>query len=290
MDIDALNAFVQAYAAGSLAGASRRLKLTPMAVTRRVIGLEAELGVRLLHRSTRSISLTPEGEAFLPYATSIVETAEAGRTILAPRERGATGLLRVTAAAAFGRKVIMRIIPPLLEENPGLSIDLELSDSVADLVGRGMDVGIRIAQLKDSTLIARKLARNERVLCAAPSYIARKGVPSSLDDLAQHNCITLSGITHWPFQVAGRERMVRVQGRFSSNSIEGAHEAVVGGVGLTVLSHWDIAAELADGRLQRIQFADAAPRELSIWAVFPTVRQVLPKLRVFINRLQTELG
>jgi DNA-binding transcriptional LysR family regulator len=233
--------------------------------------------------------LTSEGETLLPYATSIVEAAEAGRAVLAPSAKGVTGLLRVTAAAAFGRKVIMPIIPPLLSENPGLSIDIELTDGITDLVGRGMDVGIRIGQLKDSSLIARKLAPNPRVLCAAPSYLARNGTPSTVKDLADHDCITLSGVSHWPFQMADKERMIRVAGRFSSNSIEGAHEACVGGAGLTVLSAWDVRAEFAEGCLIRIDLKDATPRELSIWAVFPTARNVLPKLRVFVDRLQTVL-
>src|SRR5262249_12253960 len=162
-----------------------------------------------------------------------------------------------------------------------LSIDIELTDGITDLVGRGMDVGIRIAQLKDSNLIARRLAPNPRVLCAAPSYLARNGTPSSVQDLADHECITLSGISHWPFQMPDQERMIRAVSRFSSNSIEGAHEACVGGAGLTVLSAWDVRAELAEGRLVRIDLKDATPRELSIWAVFPTARNLLPRLRVF---------
>ena len=286
MDIDALNIFVQAYSAGSLAAAARRLKITPMAASRRLIALEEELGVRLMHRSTRSISLTAEGEAFLSYATSMVETAEAGRAALAPSDHGATGLLRVTAAAAFGRKIIMPLVPRLLAENKGLSIDIELTDGITDLVGRGMDVGIRIAQLRDSSLIARRLAPNPRILCAAPSYLERHPAPRTVADLADHDCITLSGVSHWPFQVGAKERMIRVEGRCSSNSIEGAHEACVGGAGLTVLSAWDVRAELAQGRLLQLNLKDATPRELSIWAVFPTARQVLPKLRVFIDRLE----
>jgi DNA-binding transcriptional LysR family regulator len=290
MDTKALNIFIQAHSAGSLAAAARRLKITPMAASRRLGSLEAELGVRLMHRSTRSVSLTPEGEALLPYASNIVEAAEAGRAVLAPRARGASGLLRVTAAAAFGRKMVLPLIPRLLDENPGLSIEIELSDGITDLVGRGMDVGIRIAQLKDSSLIARKLAPNPRVLCAAPAYLKRKGVPKSVEELADHDCITLSGVSHWPFQVGSTERIIRVSGRFSSNSIEGAHEACVGGAGLTVLSAWDVRDELAKGNLVEITLEKATPRELTIWAVFPTSRQILPKVRVLIDRLQRELA
>ena len=289
MDIDALNIFVQAYSAGSLAAAARRLKITPMAASRRLIALEEELGVRLMHRSTRSVSLTAEGEAFLSYATSMVETAEAGRAALAPSDHGATGLLRVTAAAAFGRMIIMPLVPRLLDENPALSIDIELTDGITDLVGRGMDVGIRIAQLRDSSLVARRLAPNPRILCAAPSYLERHPAPRTVADLADHDCITFSGVSHWPFQVGAKERMIRVEGRCSSNSIEGAHEACVGGAGLTVLSDWDIRPEIDAGRLVAIQLDDATPRELSIWAVFPTARQVLPKVRVFVDHLSAAL-
>jgi DNA-binding transcriptional LysR family regulator len=180
----------------------------------------------------------------------------------------------------------MPLMPSLLEQNPGLSIDLELTDGITDLIGRGMDVGIRIAQLKDSSLIARKLAPNKRVLCGAPSYLNRKGTPATVDDLASHDCVTLSGISHWPFQMTDKERMIRVRGRFSSNSIEGAHEACVEGVGLTVLSAWDIQTELSDGRLIEIQLPDATPRELSVWAIFPTARQLLPKVKIFVDSLQ----
>jgi DNA-binding transcriptional LysR family regulator len=110
-----------------------------------------------------------------------------------------------------------------------------------------------------------------------------------VDDLTAHECVTLSGLSHWPFQAGSKERMIRVNGRFSSNSIEGAHEACVGGIGLTVLSAWDIRADVEEGRLVPIELADAMPRQLSVWAVFPTARQVLPKLRVFIERLQEVL-
>jgi DNA-binding transcriptional LysR family regulator len=289
LDTDALKTFIQTHAAGSLAGAARRLKITSMAATRRLAALEAELGVRLMHRSTRSVSLTPEGETFLPYATSIVEAAEAGRAVLVPSEQGATGLLRATVSSAFGRKVVMPIIPALLAENPGLSIDLELSDGVTDLISRGMDVAIRIAPLRDSGLIARKLAENRRVLCAAPAYLDRRGRPWRVEDLAHHDCITLSGAPYWPFVVAGRDRLVRVVGRFSSNSVEGTHEACVGGVGLTLLSTWDVAAELSDGRLVSIDLNEPVAQERAIWAVYPKARHTLPKLHVFLSRLRERL-
>lgn len=289
MDILALAVFVQAASAGSLAAAARRMKLTPMAVTRRLAALEAELGVRLIHRTTRSVSLTAEGEAFLPFATTMVETAEAGRATLTPARQGVTGLLRVTAPAAFGRKVVAPIMPGLLADNPGLSVDLDLSDGLADLVARGLDVAIRIAPLRDSGLIARRLADNPRLLCAAPAYIDRHGLPATAEDLARHSCLTLSGANHWPFRVAGRERSIRVTGRFSASNIEGVRGACLGGAGLALLSAWDVRDEVADGRLVAIPLADAVPQDLAIWALFPTTRQILPRLHAFLDRLQQVL-
>lgn len=289
MEISSLAVFVQAASAGSLSGAARRLKLTPMAATRRLATLEANLGVRLIQRTTRSVSLTAEGESFLPYAMAMVEAEEAGRAALSPSRHGATGLLRVTAPAAFGRKVVTPLIPPLLLEHPGLRIDLQLTDSVVDIVHSGIDVAIRIAPLRDSSMIARRLAMNPRVLCAAPAYLARCGAPRVVADLAEHECLALSGVTHWPFAIAGKERLVRVAGRFTASTIEGVRVACIGGAGLALLSEWDVQGDLQSGALVIVRLDDASPQELAISAVYPTSRQVLPKLRVFVDRLQAAL-
>lgn len=138
-------------------------------------------------------------------------------------------------------------------------------------------------------LIARKLAENRRVLCAAPAYLDRRGRPWRVEDLVHHDCITLSGIPYWPFVVAGRDRLVRVAGRFSSNSVEGTHEACVGGVGLALLSTWDVVAELSDGKLVSIDLNEPVAQERAIWAVYPKARHTLPKLHVFLSRLQERL-
>jgi DNA-binding transcriptional LysR family regulator len=183
----------------------------------------------------------------------------------------------------------MPFVPDLLAENPHLSIDLELSDGVTDLISRGMDVAIRIAPLRDSGLTARKLADNRRVLCAAPAYLKRHGRPGRIEDLARHDCITLSGVPHWPFVVTGKDRLIRVAGRFSSNSIEGIHEACVGAAGLALLSTWDVAAELSEGRLVVIDLDEPVAQERAIWAVYPNPRQTLPKVRVFLSWLQERL-
>ncbi|QQP87917.1 LysR family transcriptional regulator [Skermanella sp. TT6] len=290
METDELSVLVQAVAAGSLSGAARRLGVTPTVASRRLAALEERLGVRLMHRTTRSVSLTPEGETFLPHAQAMLEIEEAARASLAPAEQGVSGLLRVTAPASFGRKVVAPLVPALLDANPDLRIDLELTDSVVDIAAAGIDVAIRIGRLRESTLIARRLAPNTRVLCAAPSYLERRGTPHAVESLAGHECLVLSGTGSWPFDSGGKAREIRISGRFASNSVEAIREACIGGLGIALLSRWDVVTELASGALVRIDFEALIPQEISIWAVYPSSRLVPPKVRAFIASLESALA
>ena len=289
MDTRDLAIFVQAAAAGSLSAAARRLEITPMAASRRLAALEQQLGVRLMQRTTRAVSLTAEGEAFLAHAQAMLESEQAARAALAPTARGASGLLRVTAPAAFGRKVVAPLVPDILAANPELRIDLQLTDAVVDIVGAGIDVAVRIGRLRDSTLIARRLAPNPRRLCASPAYLARAGRPERLADLAGHPCLVLTGQTHWPFDAGGRRRDMRVSGPFSSSSIEAVRVACCAGLGLALLSAWDVADDLASGELVALALADAEPQELAIWAVYPTARLIPQKVHAFVEALARRL-
>jgi DNA-binding transcriptional LysR family regulator len=290
MDTNAIAVLVAASSAGNLSAAARRLGITPMVATRRLAALERDLGVRLMHRTTRSVSLTPEGEAFLPYAQALVEGEAAGRASLRPAASGVSGLLRVTTSAAFGRKIVAPMVPGLLRDNPDLRIDVEMTDSVVDIVASGIDLAIRIGQLRDSGLVARRLALNPRVLCAAPAYLAARGAPATIEDLARHDCLVLSGTTHWPFVVDGKERRVRVAGRFSASSIEGLQAACIEGAGLGLFADWNLRQELRTGTLVPVPLAGAAPEVHAIWAVYPTTRLVLPKVRLFASTLEQVLA
>lgn len=290
MDSLAVAVFVNAASAGSLSAAARRLGIAPMAATRRLATLEEELGVRLMHRTTRSVSLTPEGEAFLPFASTMMEASEAGRAIVAPSSEGATGMLRVTACGSIGRTVIMPLMPKLLQENPGLKIDFLLTDTVVDIVSTGIDVAIRIAELKDSTLVGSTLARNPRQLCASPDYLASRGTPTVLDDLAGHDCVTTTGTLHLPFIAHGKDHSIRITTRLTASSIEGVHEACLAGAGIAMLSMWHARPDIETGRLVPLALEDGTPKELTISALFPTNRQVLPKVRVFLDALRHALA
>lgn len=274
----------------SLTQAARRLNTTPMTVSRRLASLEEDLGVRLLHRTTRAIALTDEGEEFLPYAKTLTETEQSARNLFSPNKQGATGQLRITAPSGFGRRTIIPLLPALMAENPELKIDFQLSDNVTDIVGLGYDVAIRIAPLRDSRLVAQRLADNPRVLCASPDYLARFGTPQLLADLHQHNCLRLSGVPQWSFMVDDHISSVSVEGRFSGSNVEGVRTLCVAGSGIAQLSAWDVQQELAAGELTEIALRDAQPQLLGVWALFPTARHLPTRVTVFLNALKQAMA
>lgn len=289
MDLKNIAVFHAAATGGSLAHAARQLDMTPMAVSRRLAALEDDLGVRLLHRTTRAIALTPEGEEFLPYARTMLDAAEEAKGMLQPSAQGAKGILRITAPAAFGRIVIMPLIVGLLEANPELRIDLQLTDSVVDIAGSGIDVAIRIAPLKDSEMVARQIAPNPRVMCAAPMYLEHMGTPTTLEELNRHARIRLANMPLWPFVSGGQPRLVRTEGRFVCNSVEGVRTACVQGMGIAMLTYFDVRAELESGLLVAIQLTDAQPEGLSVWALTPTRRYIPMRVRTFLDALENSL-
>ncbi|CCA90734.1 transcriptional regulator (plasmid) [Novosphingobium sp. PP1Y] len=261
-----------------------------MAASRRLAALEAELGVRLAHRTTRSLSTTSDGEIFLKHAQALLEEQASALAALRPAAAGVSGQLRVTASAAFGRKVVAPMIAAFMHDNPELHVDLLLTDDQVDIVGQGIDVAVRIAKLRDNHLIARRLADNPRRLCASPAYLKAHGAPRLLSDLAGHSCLLGTGTSHWIFVRNGKAVRHKVTGRFTASSIEAIHQACLGGVGIANLSAWDVADDRRGGLLEAIELEDAEPEPLAIWAVYPTARMVPAKVRAFIAALEQEFG
>jgi len=289
MQISDVEVFAAIAESGSLSAAARRLGLSPMTVSRRLASLENELDVRLVHRTTRSVSLTPEGEVFLPFSKTLLRASEAAKVILKASTGTASGTLKITAPTVFGQAVIMPLISGLLAENPALQVDLLLSDSIVDIVSLGIDVAIRIAPLRDSELIARALAPNPRVLCASPDYVALNGAPSVLADLHLHRCISLHGMPNWPFIRDGEQIGFKGSGAFSANSVDAVRTASRQGLGLAMLTYWDVREDVEQGALQVVELEDATPEQLFITAVLPTRRQVPHRVRVFLDRLEATL-
>jgi DNA-binding transcriptional LysR family regulator len=290
MQLADLAVFVEAVREGSLSGAGRRLNLTPVAASRSLAALEADLGTRLVHRTTRSLSLTSEGEALLPYAEAMLAQAEEGRAAVAPGAAGATGLLRVTASVPFGRKVVTPMLTSFLADHSRVRVELRLSDAVVDIAAQGIDVALRLGELRDNSLIARRLGDNPRALYASPTYLAEHGSPATLADLRRHECLTAPGVTHWAFDRGGRTVRQAVEGRFVADSVEALHQAAIEGLGIVALSKWNVREDVAADRLMELRLEGATVPDQGIWAVLPTRRFMPPKVRLFLDALAAHLS
>ncbi|MEE7493728.1 LysR family transcriptional regulator [Methylobacterium oryzae CBMB20] len=289
MNLQDVALFCAIVTTGSLSAAGRQAGLSPMAVSRRLAALEHELGVRLIHRTTRSVALTADGETFLPLARTMLDAREAATAAFSEQHEGLSGVLRVTAPHRIGRALAVPLVVRLMAENPRLKVDLSFSDGIVDIVAAGIDVAIRVATLPASELVAVRVADNPRILCAAPAYLAAHGCPRRLADLDAHACLTLHAMDAWTFSQAGHPVAKRIMGRLGASSVDTVHAACVAGAGLALLTYWDVAQNLADGTLKTVTLDDAEPERLAIWAVLPTRQHMPPRVRRFIDGLKSAL-
>ncbi|MAP27012.1 MAG: LysR family transcriptional regulator [Alteromonadaceae bacterium] len=289
MNLLDITTFVKIASHGSLSSVARQQGVSTVAISRSLSALEKELAVRLFHRTTRSLSLTSEGEAFLPYAQSILETKEAAESALKPTA-GAVGILKITAPVVFGQTVINPLIQNLLTSHPLLNLDLVFTDNIVDIVGQGMDLAIRIAPIKNSSLVAKKLANNRRLICASPQYLATHGTPKSLDELKLHGGLILHGMEYWPFDKDGYSYPTKIKGRLHTSSLDTIRIAAINGVGIALMTYWDVRQHLLEGSLIEIELNDASLDDLAIWAVFPTRHYIPERVKVFLDSLQKALN
>ncbi len=285
--------FVNVVQRGSLSAAARHEGVAPAMVSRRLDALETRLGVKLLQRTTRRLSLTPEGAAFVEDCQRILSELEAAESAVCARGTEATGHLRVTAPAGFGRKFIAPIAADFAREHRRLSISLDLSDRVVDLLAEGFDCAIRFGEQADSSLVRVKLGESLRVVVAAPAYLRRRGQPGHPADLAHHVCLTLgdgagSGSPPqrgWTFTIDGAASTIRVAGALACNDGAVLHDWALAGLGLAWRSLWEVGDDIRAGRLVSIldRYA-AAPTP--VYCVFPARKHLPPRVRLFINRLK----
>ncbi|GAA0840427.1 MAG: LysR family transcriptional regulator [Cupriavidus sp.] len=275
--------FVRAAALGNLSAAARDLALSTSTASARLQRLEEQLGARLLHRTTRRLSLTGDGERFLVHAEQLLVISEAaaqsvGRGAEAPR-----GPLRVTAPASFGRQHVSPAIPAFLKAYPDITLDLRLTDQIVGLVDAGIDVALRMGALPDSSLVARPLAPSRRVICASPDYLGRHGTPRHPEDLRKHNCLVLGDQSTWRFDTPVGEHAVAVHGNLRVDNGEVIRDAILAGMGIALKSTWDVAPYLQRGDL--VSLLDEYPvlPAVSIWAVYPSRHLVPAKTRAFVD-------
>ena len=264
--------------------------LSPAVASAHVSKLEQNLGVRLIHRTTRKVSLTEEGTAFLPHAEDVLASVDAARASVGAGEASPRGTLRVAAPASFGRMHLLPALTDFFKQYPQLHVDLKLSDTIIDLVEGGFDIAVRNAPLKDSSLVARKLAPDNRVLCASPDYLKQFGEPQTPEDLKNHQCITLMGLENWQFQSPSGKQTIKAQGNLRTDNGEAVRDACINGLGITVNSSWSAYQQLKTGQLTQILGDYPLVSNTAIWAVYPSSRLLAPKVRAFIDYFVQHFG
>lgn len=289
----AIEAFVRVAEFGSFSQAAERLRSSKSVVSRQVSALEAELGARLLHRTTRALTLTEAGRSYFERATRILaDLAEANASVgqlqAAPR-----GRLRVNAPMSFGFLHLAPAIPDFLDRYPDVELELTMNDRFVDLVDEGFDLAVRIGKLDDSSLVARKLAPMRRSVCAAPAYLERRGTPASPDDLKSHECLCYSNVglaQEWRFvRPDGRPWPVEVHGRLHANNGDALRAAALRGFGLAVLPSFLIGDDVQNGTLIPVLTA-FMPQDSAVHAVYPHARHLSPKVRAFVDFLAERFG
>jgi DNA-binding transcriptional LysR family regulator len=289
----ALQAFVAVAEAKSFSEAARRLRLAKSAVSRQVSDLEANLGIRLFHRTTRSLSLTEAGRGYFDRAERILADLDDADRAVSRLQAAPRGRLRVSAPMSFGFLHLAPALSDFLARYPNVTVDITMNDRFVDLVEEGFDVAVRIAELHDSSLIARRLAPARRVICASPKYLTTHGAPQVPDDLRTHECLFYSNLPSardWRFVAPdGSAWPVTVNGRLCANSGDALRVAALHGLGLANLPTFIVGADLQSGTLAPVLDAFVA-QDLSINAVYPHSRHLSPTVRAFVDFLIDRFG
>jgi DNA-binding transcriptional LysR family regulator len=291
--VAAMQVFVRVAEAGGFTSVARETHTTQPTVSRLVAALEDHLGARLLHRSTRAVSLTDDGKQFYELARRALEAITEAENAVGKRRARAFGRLRLGTPVAFGRLHVVPRMPSFFELNSEVQVELVMSDSFVDLVGEGIDLAIRIGEIGDPTLIARRIGDTRRVTVASGPYLARWGEPVHPTDLAKHDCIIytrLSTGNAWHFAGPDGEIVVPVQGRYHADNSEGVREGVLGGLGVAVIPIWLFNDDELSRGAVRVILRDFEPKTLPIHAVYPSRRLVPTKVRAMIEFLAFEFG
>ena len=285
---DDLRVFCTVVRKAGFAAAAQELAASPAYVSKRIRLLEQELGVPLLHRTTRRVAVTDQGERVFHWAQRILDDMDQLLQEVAVTRREPRGLLRVSSSFGFGRNVVAPALSGLVRQHPGLQVRLEVFDRLVDVAGEGFDLDVRVGDEIAPHLIARRLADNHRVLCAAPSYLARRGTPRTPAELPAHDCLVIKERDHpfgvWRLRAGAQEQLVKVTGPLSANNGEMVVQWAVDGCGIALRSRWDVQQHLHAGRL--VQLLPEWRQEANVWAVYPTRLQLSAKVRVCVEFLQ----
>ncbi|MBV1929386.1 MAG: LysR family transcriptional regulator [Gammaproteobacteria bacterium] len=282
---------MQAFAAvgqtGSFAEAARRLNLANSVVSKRIKDLECHLQTQLLTRTTRKVSLTDNGYSYLEYVRKFLDELEEVETRLRHHTEMPVGTIKLSAPLSFGMQYLGPSIASYLKQHPNVEIKTYLSDRQVNLIDEGYDLSIRVGQLKDSSLIAKKLVDCRRVVCASPDYFAQHGKPQTLKDLKDHNCLSYLNLAEgkaWPFMVEGKKKWQSVSGSFSADNGDILHEAAIEGCGVALLPTFIVGESLKAGKLE-VALEEYEETDFNIYAVYQHTRHLSTKIRTLIDHL-----
>ncbi|WP_284947183.1 LysR family transcriptional regulator [Acidisoma cladoniae] len=286
----AFRCFVRVAETGSFSAVAREVGSTQPAISRQIAALEAHFDVRLIQRTTRSLTFTQDGQDLLAHARRVLETVEETEEILGKRRASPSGTVRIASSTAMARMHIIPRLPRLLQRYPQLEIEASISEQAQDLVAENLDLAIRAGAIADSSLVARQLGSTGRAVLVGTDYIEKHGEPQTPADLASHECIVYTGgfgpqralSNVWEFGGAEGTTSVEVHGRFRSDSIEGISDAVRAGLGISRLPIWMFTDDIAAGRLKAI-LTDWQPPRVPIHAVYPSRRHLAPRVRAVID-------
>lgn len=285
---EGLDEFVAVAECGSFLRAAERLRVSSSHVSRQVARLEERLQARLFYRTTRKVSLTEAGQTFFSRCQRLIEERDEAFLAISDLHGAPTGLLRMTAAVAYGERFIVPLVNAFMAQHPQLRVEIELSNRTLDLVQEGYDLAIRLGRLGESSLVATRLAPRVLYLCASPRYLERYGRPHSLSELARHNCLIGTSDT-WVFQQQGRELPFKPSGNWRCNSGQAVLDAALNGLGLCQLPDYYVQEPLRRGHLVSL-LEDNQPPDNGVWAVYPQRRYPLPKVRLLIDSLKQGLA
>ena len=290
--LSGMRMFARVVETGGFTAVARENSTSQPTISRTIAALEAHLGVRLLNRSSRALTLTDDGRQFYQRARDALEAVAEAESSVGRRRGAPSGLLRLGTPVAFGRLHVAPRMPAFLDRHPEVNVELVMDDAFVDLVGEGLDLAIRVGDLADPLLIARQIGTTRRVTVAAAAYLDKRGIPATPEDLARHDCVIYTRLAtgqRWHFDGGEGPVRVDVAGRFRADNSEAVREAVIGGAGIAVMPVWLFQDEIERG-LVRIVLERFEPTQLPIHAVYPSRRLLAAKVRAMMDFIAAEFA
>ncbi|SNT69762.1 LysR family transcriptional regulator [Psychrobacter sp. LV10R520-6] len=288
MKWDGISEFVYVTEYESFTQAAKKLSISTAQVSRQVSALEQRLNIKLLYRTTRRVSLTEEGRVFYQHCRGVLDGLDAAEQAVSNLQSKPQGMIKLTAPVTYGERQLLPLMNDFMLQYSDIEVTAFLSNQKIDLIEGGYDLAIRIGKLRDSTMMAKKLSSRTNFVCASPSYIEKYGIPHSLTELVQHNCL-LGTLDYWHFKEAGKERNVRVTGTVRYNSGYSLVDAALKGLGIVQLPDYYVQTHLESGELISLLDTYREHRE-EIWAVYPHNRHLSPKIRLLVDYLMEHLS